>query len=142
VTVDGADATAAIRGQAVTGAVSVVAANPGVRELLRERQREWVAAHGGGVLEGRDIGTVVFPDAALKVYLTARPEVRAERRAAQAGLDFEAVLADIKRRDAADSSREHAPLAEAADAVNLDTSDLTLDEVVERIVELLQAATV
>lgn len=139
--VDGADATGAIRGQAVTEAVSAVAANPDVRSLLRDRQREWVVAHGGGVLEGRDIGTVVFPDAVLKVYLTAKPEVRAERRASQSGLEIGDVLADILRRDAADSTREHAPLAEAVDAVNLDTSDLTIDEVVERLVELLEAAT-
>jgi len=141
VTVDGIDATAAIRGPAVTRTVSVVAANPQVRELLRDRQREWVSTHGGGVLEGRDIGTVVFPDAVLKVYLTARPEIRAARRAAQSGQDLDEVLADIRRRDAADSGREHAPLAEADDAVNLDTSDLTITEVVERIHELLVTAT-
>jgi cytidylate kinase len=137
VSVDGADATEAIRGPDVTRAVSVVAANPAVRELLRDHQRAWVADHGGGVLEGRDIGTVVFPDATLKVYLTARPEVRARRRATEAGEDATAVLRDIERRDRADSSREHAPLAEAADAVMLDTSDLTIDQVVEKIVDLL-----
>jgi cytidylate kinase len=139
VRVNGADATTAIRGQAVTSVVSAVSANPAVRNLLRERQRKWVGEHGGGVLEGRDIGTVVFPDAALKIYLTARPEVRAARRADEAGQDFEAVLADIGRRDAADSSREHAPLAEAADAVNVDTSDLTISEVVKEIMALLEA---
>lgn len=137
VTVDGQDATRVIRGEPVTQAVSAVAANPQVRELLRARQRLWVAEHGGGVLEGRDIGTVVFPDAALKVYLTADPEVRATRRAGQTGLDVGAVLADIGRRDAADSSREHAPLAEAADAVNLDTSRLSIDEVVAVMLDLL-----
>ena len=96
VIVDGVDATVEIRGPEVSRAVSVVAANPEVRKELVSRQREWANRHGGGVLEGRDIGTVVFPDAELKVYLTADPEERARRRAKEVtDLDYETVAADI-----------------------------------------------
>src|SRR5690606_22823224 len=111
VRVDGVDATIEIRGPEVSRAVSLVAANPEVRDEMVRRQRAWAEARGGGVLEGRDIGTVVFPDATLKVYLTARPEVRAERRAAEVvGLDYETVAADMVRRDALDQGREASPL--------------------------------
>jgi cytidylate kinase len=114
--------------------VSLVAANPDVRRDLVRRQREWAADRGGGVLEGRDIGTVVFPDAQLKVYLTARPEVRAERRSKEvADLSYEAVATDLARRDALDQGREASPLAEADDALVVDTSDLSIDEVVEAL---------
>jgi CMP/dCMP kinase len=131
VRVDGVDATIEIRGPEVTRAVSLVAANPGVRTELVRRQREWTRQRGGGVLEGRDIGTVVFPDALLKVYLSARPEVRAERRAAEVtGLDYETVAADMARRDAYDQGREADPLRLADDAIELDTSDMTIDEIV------------
>lgn len=131
VVVDGVDATIEIRGPEVTRAVSVVAANPGVRVELRRRQREWAGERGGGVLEGRDIGSVVFPDAVLKVYLTASPEVRAERRSKEVtDLDYEAVAADIARRDAADQGRADSPLAVAADAVLVDTSDREVDDIV------------
>jgi len=136
--VDGVDASIEIRGPEVSRAVSVVSANPQVREELVRRQREWAYKRDGGVMEGRDIGTVVFPDAVLKVYLTARPEVRVERRAAEASdLSYEAVAADITRRDTYDSGREASPLQQASDSVALDTSDLSLDEIVEEIVELL-----
>jgi len=102
------------------------------------RQREWAHRRGGGVLEGRDIGTVVFPDAELKVYLTADPAERARRRAKEVtDLDYEAVAADIARRDAADSSRAADPLKEAEDAVTVDTTGLTIDEVVASITALL-----
>ncbi len=132
VTVDGVDATIEIRGPEVTRAVSLVAANPEVRREMVRRQRAWAAAREGGVLEGRDIGTVVFPDAQLKVYLTARPEVRAERRSKEvADLSYEAVASDLARRDALDQGREASPLAEAEDALVVDTSDLTIDEIVE-----------
>ena len=137
VRVDGHDVTGAIRGPAVTAAVSAVSAHPDVRAALVARQREWVTSHGGGVLEGRDIGTVVFPDAELKLYLTASPVVRAARRAAESGGDVHSVAADLARRDRADSSRAASPLQEAADAVVLDTSDLTPEAVVERILHLL-----
>jgi len=136
--VDGVDATADIRGPEVTGAVSVVAANPGVRTEMVARQRVWATERGGGVMEGRDIGSVVFPDASLKVYLTASAEVRARRRAGEAaGQDVAAVGADIERRDAADSGRETSPLVEAPGAVVVDTSDLSIDEVVDLVVGML-----
>ncbi len=136
--VDGVDATAAIRGPEVTGAVSAVAAEPGVRAEMVRRQRAWAADHGGGVMEGRDIGSVVFPDASLKVYLTASPEVRAARRAAEDDtVDVAAVAADIRRRDTVDSGRVASPLVEAEGSVVVDTSDLTIDQVVDRVVALL-----
>jgi cytidylate kinase len=138
VLVDGADATIEIRGPEVTRAVSIVAANPEVRSEMRSRQREWAAAHGGGVMEGRDIGTVVFPDATLKVYLDAQPEVRAERRSKEvADLDYETVATDLARRDALDQGREDSPLREADDAVVIDTSDLSVDEIVDAILAAL-----
>jgi cytidylate kinase len=131
VRVDDVDATIEIRGPEVSRAVSLVAANPGVRTEMVRRQREWAADRGGGVIEGRDIGSVVFPDAVLKVYLSARPEVRAERRAAEVtDLDYETVAADMARRDALDQGRETAPLRQADGAVELDTSDMTVDEIV------------
>ena len=132
VLVDGVDATIEIRGPEVSRAVSVVAANPEVRTEMVRRQRAWVAEHDGGVLEGRDIGTVVFPDAELKVYLTADPEVRAQRRSKEvADLDYETVAADLARRDALDQARDVSPLAEAPDAFVLDTTGLGVDEIVE-----------
>ena len=141
VVVDGADATIEIRGPEVTRAVSIVAANPGVRTEMRQRQREWAAKHGGGVMEGRDIGTVVFPDAALKVYLDASPEVRASRRSKEvADLAYETVAADLARRDALDQGREDSPLREASDAVIIDTSDLTVDQIVDEVLAHLDAA--
>ena len=138
VVVDGVDATVEIRGPEVTRAVSIVAANPGVRDELRRRQREWAVAHDGGVIEGRDIGTVVFPDAALKVYLTASPDARAQRRADEVTeLDYETVAADLARRDALDEGRDHSPLAAADDAVRVDTTDRTVEEVVDALLEHL-----
>lgn len=137
VMVDGVDATAAIRGREVTEAVSQISANPMVRQVLVERQRAWVEAHGGGVVEGRDIGTVVFPDADLKLYITASPRVRAERRVRELGGDVAEVEASIIKRDRVDSSRAHSPLAEAADAVIVDTTGMTVDEVIVDVMELL-----
>jgi cytidylate kinase len=132
--VDGVDASIEIRGPEVSRAVSAVAANPEVRKEMVRRQREWAEAHGGGVLEGRDIGTVVFPDALLKVYLTARPEIRADRRAKElTQLDYETVAADIARRDALDSGRDDSPLRQSDDALEVDTSDLSVDEIVESL---------
>ena len=132
VVVDGVDATIEIRGPEVTRAVSAVAANPEVRSELVSRQREWARRRGGGVLEGRDIGSVVFPDAQLKVYLDARPEVRAARRSKEVtDLDYETVAADIARRDALDQGRDASPLTRAGDAVEVDTSDLEIDEIVD-----------
>ena len=138
VTVDGVDATIEIRGPEVTRAVSAVAANPEVRRELRRRQQEWAQTHGGGVVEGRDIGTVVFPDAELKAYLTASPEVRARRRHKEVtDLDYETVAADMARRDAIDSEREVNPLRAAPDAVLIDTSDRDVDEIVAELMERL-----
>ncbi len=138
--VDGHDATAAIRGPEVTAAVSQVAANPAVRAELTERARAWVASRGAGVVEGRDIGTVVFPEAAVKVYLVARDSVRADRRAAEEAaaarsVDAGFVLDDLARRDRADSTRAVAPLRQARDAMVIDTSERSIDDVVDEIVE-------
>ena len=138
VTVDGVDASIEIRGPEVTRAVSTVAANPAVREELVRRQRAWAAARHGAVVEGRDIGTVVFPDAALKAYLTAGAAVRAGRRHKEvADLDYEDVAADMARRDAVDSERAVDPLRVADDAVVSDTSELDVDEVVAELVRRL-----
>jgi cytidylate kinase len=138
VTVDGVDASLEIRGPEVTSAVSIVAANPGVRAELRRRQREWADAHGGGVIEGRDIGSVVFPEAELKVYLTAAADVRAQRRHREAAeLDYEETRALMADRDTLDSTRADSPLREATGATTVDTTDLDVDEIVERIVALL-----
>ena len=136
--VDGVDATVDIRGSEVTRVVSIVSAIPGVRTEMVYRQRAWVAARGGGVIEGRDIGSVVFPDADAKVYLTASANVRARRRSDQddAG-DVEAVAADIRRRDEADSDRRASPLVRADGAVEIDTTTLGVDETVDRILGLL-----
>ena len=132
--VDGLDATQDIRGEAVTRAVSAVAANSGVRTELRERQRNWVAERGGGVVEGRDIATVVFPDARLKVFLTASPLVRAQRRVAQIGGDVEQIARDIAERDHKDSTRSDSPLRESENSLYVDTSDRSISDVVNEIV--------
>jgi cytidylate kinase len=140
VVVDGADATIEIRGPEVSRAVSIVAANHEVRTELVRRQRAWADAQGGGVLEGRDIGTVVFPDATLKVYLTADPEVRAQRRSKEVtDLDYETVAADLARRDALDQGREVSPLTEAPDALLVDTTGLAVEEIVSHICGELEA---
>ncbi|MCX6536759.1 MAG: (d)CMP kinase [Actinobacteria bacterium] len=136
VVINGLDATSAIRSSEVTAAVSAVAANSQVRTELRERQRRWIADHNGGVVEGRDIGSVVFPDATLKVYLTASPIVRAKRRVAQSGGNVEEIAAAIASRDLQDSSRSDSPLTQTDDAVTIDTSDRSIDEVVAQLVEM------
>ncbi|KJS59037.1 (d)CMP kinase [Streptomyces rubellomurinus] len=145
ITVDGQDVSGPIRGPEVTAKVSAVAAVPSVRARLVELQRGCAeVAERGIVAEGRDMGTVVFPDATVKVFLTASERARAERRAAELrakGVDeatITAMAADLARRDAADSSRETAPLAQAADAVLVDTSDLTLEQVIDRIAALVE----
>ena len=132
VKVDGVDASIEIRGPEVTRAVSAVAANPDVRKEMVRRQREWIEAHGGGVVEGRDIGAVVWPDAQPKVYLTARLAVRADRRHKEVeALAYESVAADMAARDTLDSTREASPLQMADGAIVIDTTDHTVDEVVE-----------
>ena len=140
VTVDGLEATAAIRSPEVTAAVSLVAANSGVRAEMRARQQAWALVRGGGVIEGRDIGSVVFPDAELKLYLTASPRIRAERRVAEAGGDVDEIERAIAARDHYDSTRADSPLS-ADHAVVVDTSGLDIDAVLDRIMRLLEPAT-
>jgi cytidylate kinase len=139
VQVDGVDATIEIRGREVTSAVSAVAANSRVRAELVRRQRKWVAEHEGGIVEGRDIGSVVFPDATLKLFVTASPRVRAERRVAEIGGDVAEVEASIIERDRKDSTRSDSPLTEASGSVVLDTSVLSVDEVVDQVLALLES---
>jgi cytidylate kinase len=134
---NGEDVTEAIRAPQVSEAASAVATDPAVREALVKKQRELLAG-GDWVAEGRDIGTVVAPDAEVKVYLTASAEERARRRAEELGADVETVRRDQALRDAQDMDREHSPLMRAPDAVELDTSGLSVDQVVERIVELVE----
>ena len=131
----GRDVTAAIREPGVTTAASRVSIHPEVREAMVARQRDLIAA-GRYVAEGRDIGTVVIPGSPLKVFLTASEEERARRRAAQTEEDPEAVLAAQRERDARDTEREHGALRAAPDAVELDTTGLSLPEVVAHVVEL------
>jgi cytidylate kinase len=135
VQLDGEDVTDAIRAPEVTAAASRVSIHPAVREAMVARQRALIEA-GRYVAEGRDIGTVVSPGAPLKVFLTASPEERARRRAVQSGEPAERVLSAQADRDARDREREHGALRAATDAVELDTTGLELDEVVERIVGL------
>ena len=135
VRVDGEDVTERIREPWVSESSSRVSADPGVREALVAQQRR-ILEEGDWVAEGRDIGTVVAPDADVKVFLTAAPEERARRRAAELGADAGVVLRELVMRDERDSSREHAPLAPAPDAVPVDTTGLSLQEVVEQIVML------
>lgn len=144
VMVDGRDVTTATRGEAVTAAVSPVAAVPEVRVRLVGGQRQWVADHGGSaVVEGRDIGTTVFPDAPVRVYLTADPEVRAARRVGDpeaSGRGTAEIAAELTRRDEIDSTREASPLAAAPGATVIDTTDLTVDQVVKAVLDLATRA--
>ncbi|WP_189827211.1 (d)CMP kinase [Streptomyces finlayi] len=140
ITVDGVDASGPIRTQEVTSKVSAVSAVPEVRTRITELQREIAAgAPEGIVVEGRDIGTTVLPDADLKIFLTASPEARAARRSGETkGADVNATKEALIKRDAADSGRKTSPLAKAADAVEVDTTDLTLDQVIECVVTLVE----
>jgi len=146
VEVDGVDVAVRIRSAQVTRSVSAVSAVPAVRRQLVAQQRELAGTAEAVVVEGRDIGTVVLPDATLKVYLTAAPEVRAQRRAGQLGLteptEIDALAADLRRRDEYDSSRADSPLRPAADAVVVDSSELDQQAVVDRVVALAEAALV
>ena len=135
VLVGGEDVTAAIREPEVSAKASEIATKQDVRSALVDKQRALLSV-GDWVAEGRDIGTVVAPDAALKVFLTASPEERAQRRAAELGGDVDVVLKDQALRDAQDERREHSPLRAADDAVEVDTTGLTVDEVVERVAQL------
>jgi cytidylate kinase len=143
VTLDGADATAAIRTEAISAAASRVAVHPTVRQALYGRQRAFVRLPGL-VADGRDMGSVVFPDAVMKVFLTASPEERARRRYKQLiakgiSITMDSLLRDIRERDARDAGRAAAPLKPAADAVLLDTTHLTIDEAIDRVLALFRA---
>lgn len=135
---DGEDVSEEIRGDEVTSAVSAVSSHPNVRRILVEQQRAWVSRHqSGAVVEGRDIGSVVFPTATLKLYLDARPDVRAQRRAVQIGDDPDEVFDDLSRRDHLDSTRAASPLTIPQGAVVVDTSDLSFAQVVDRVLDLI-----
>jgi cytidylate kinase len=136
---DGRDVSEQIRAPEVSEAASRVARDPGVREALVAKQRALIAA-GDWVAEGRDIGTVVAPDAALKIYLTASPHERARRRAAELGADPATVLAEQALRDERDTTRRHSPLRPSPGAVTLDTTELGIAEVVQRIAALARSA--
>jgi len=136
---NGVDVTAAIRGPAVTSAVSAVAAVPAVRAHLVALQRAVIAGEPRIVVEGRDIASVVAPGADLKVYLTASAAARAQRRSAEDAADVSATAADLARRDAFDSSRAADPLRRVDDAIELDTTGLDVDEVVGRLLDMLNA---
>ncbi len=138
-TVNGVDVSESIRGAVVTSGVSTVAANSEVRRLMRDLQRAWGDERAGGVIEGRDIGTVVFPDASLKVYLTASVRVRAQRRVGEVGGDVDEMERAIIERDHKDSSRSDSPLTTSSDSVIVDTGDRSVDDVVEEIVRMLQS---
>jgi cytidylate kinase len=131
---NGVDVSQEIRSSEINGIVSIIAAHTPVRDAMREQQRRWIRDHQGGVVEGRDIGTVVFPDAILKVFLTASPEVRAERRVGQTGGDIQAVAASIAERDHLDSTRIDSPLKPSPESVVVDSSNRTIDDVVAEIV--------
>lgn len=146
VRVAGVDVTGPIRGAAVTAAVSAVSAVPAVRDKLVAMQRELAASAERIVVEGRDIGTVVLTDADVKIFLTASAETRARRRNEQnitegRGDDFAAVLADVERRDRADSTRTLSPLRPAEDSVPVDTSELSMDEVIDTLLTLVHERT-
>ena len=132
---DGEDVSTEIRSETVSAAVSLVAIHSSVRSAMRDQQRAWVRVREGAVVEGRDISTVVFPDAVLKVFLTASPEVRARRRVEQFGGNVDEIAAAIAERDRIDSTRADSPLRPADDAVVIDSSNLSTDSVVTRIVE-------
>ena len=134
-TSNGEDVSDEIRGDVVTAAVSEVSAHPQVRWILVDHQRDWVDRHERrAVVEGRDIGSVVFPDATVKIYLDARADVRAVRRATQDGVDPDDVLADLEVRDRKDSTRKASPLTVPDGAMLINTSDLSFDEVVAEVV--------
>jgi CMP/dCMP kinase len=142
---DGHDVSAEIRGPLVTGAVSIVSAHPEVRAVLVAGQRAWVEQHGGGVVEGRDIGTVVFPDAPVKAFLVASDDERARRRqrdeaAAARAVAVDEVKAALDRRDAIDRGRSVSPLRAADDAIVIDTTHLDVESVVATIVLRARAA--
>ena len=140
VLLNGEDVTAGIRDPQVSEAASRVAAQPGVRRALRDEQRR-IGAAGPSVMEGRDIGTVVFPEARVKIFLDAQPEARAQRRASELGQPVEDVARDLEARDERDRGRAEAPLTQAPDAEYLDTTRLTVAEVEEAVLKLVRERT-
>ncbi len=140
VLLNGEDVTAEIRAPKVSDAASRVAAQPGVRRAMREEQRR-IGSAGPAVMEGRDIGTVVFPDAKVKIFLDAQPDARAQRRASELGASVEDVARDLDARDQRDRSRAEAPLTQAPDAEYLDTTHLTLAQVEEAVLKLVRDRT-
>ena len=129
------DVSEEIRSSEIASIVSVIAAHSPVRTAMRTQQQRWIQIHGGGVVEGRDIGTVVFPNADLKIFLTASPHERAIRRVGQSGSDLEEVAQNIAERDRIDSERTDSPLRAAEDAIVVDSTGLGIDEVVAEIVD-------
>jgi cytidylate kinase len=136
--INGDDVSDVIRGHEVTSVVSIIAAHSSVRAAMREQQRAWIRAHGGGVVEGRDIGTVVFPDAMVKVFLTASPKERARRRVLQSGGDVDLIEKAIAERDHLDSSREDSPLRPHEDSIIVDSSAMPINDVVEVIAQIFE----
>jgi cytidylate kinase len=129
------DVSEEIRSSEIASIVSVIAAHSPVRTAMRTQQQRWIQIHGGGVVEGRDIGTVVFPNADVKIFLTASPHERASRRVGQSGSDLEEVAQNIAERDRIDSERTDSPLRAAEDAIVVDSTGLGIDEVVAEIVD-------
>ena len=132
---NGEDVSQEIRSAEIASIVSIIAAQSPVRTAMRTQQQRWIQQQGGGVVEGRDIGTVVFPNAELKVFLTASPEERASRRVGQSGGDLNEIAFNIAERDRIDSERVDSPLRPAGDAVVVDSTGLTITEVVDLIVD-------
>lgn len=132
---NGEDVSQEIRSAEIASIVSIIAAQSPVRTAMRTQQQRWIQQQGGGVVEGRDIGTVVFPNAELKVFLTASPEERASRRVGQSGGDLKEIAFNIAERDRIDSERVDSPLRPAGDAVVVDSTGLTITEVVDLIVD-------
>lgn len=139
VVVEGVDVTGEIREAAVTESVSTVAANPAVRQVMVKRQQSWAAERDGCVMEGRDITTVVLPDADVRVYLSADSAVRARRRSGESGGSEAAVRAALSERDHLDSTRAHAPLHKAAEVHEIDTTHRTVTDVVAEIMQMIEA---
>jgi cytidylate kinase len=135
---NGVDVSGVIRTPEVSSVVSIIAAHSPVRDAMRSQQRMWIESHGGGVVEGRDIGTVVFPHAELKIFLTASPEVRAQRRVSQTGGDVNEIASNIAERDRIDSTRSDSPLRPADDSILVDSSNRSITEVVNEIVHHFQ----
>lgn len=136
---DSEDVTPEIRTPSVAAVVSVIAAHSAVRDAMRGQQQAWIKAMGGGVVEGRDIGTVVFPDADVKIFLTASPQERARRRVEQNGGDVAEVSRGIEERDRIDSTRADSPLRPAVDSVTVDSTGKSIDEVVDEIVAVYRS---